>query len=68
MIRIAIAGSALAALVNWISPQHPQPQGLYALVVDGQVVAAGADCVAAWKAAEGHIPKGWREIVCVPSE
>lgn len=69
MIRITIAASALAAFVNWISPTHEAvPQGLYALQVDGKVVAAGADCVAAWKAAQGHIPQGWREIICVPSE
>jgi hypothetical protein len=68
MIRIAIAGSALGALVSWLSPSEPaQPPltGLYVLKADGKAVAAGQDCVAAWRAAQGHIPAGWREIVCV---
>lgn len=68
MIRITIAGSALAALVSWFSPEHPAPAGLYVLKADGKAVAAGVDCVAAWRAAQGHIPEGWREIICVQSD
>lgn len=68
MIRVSIAASALAAFISWISPAaEPPVTGLYVLKADGKAVAAGVDCVAAWKAAQGHIPHGWREIICVES-
>ncbi|ESY35747.1 hypothetical protein NKK48_01445 [Mesorhizobium sp. C386A] len=66
MIKVTIAASALAAFVSWLSP-HPAEgpgQHLYVLEVDGETVSAGPDCVAAWRAADGAIAKGWREIIC----
>ncbi|RUU78236.1 hypothetical protein [Mesorhizobium sp. M7A.F.Ca.MR.362.00.0.0] len=65
MIRISIAASALAALVSWMSPQGAtSSEHLYTLEVDGTQVSAGPSCVAAWRAADGAIPAGWREIIC----
>ncbi|TPJ51743.1 MULTISPECIES: hypothetical protein [unclassified Mesorhizobium] len=65
MIRITLAASGLAALVGWMSPQlQDGQQHLYTLEVDGKQISAGPSCVAAWRAADGAIPAGWREIIC----
>ncbi|MBN9550875.1 MAG: hypothetical protein J0H31_18915 [Alphaproteobacteria bacterium] len=66
MIRIAIAGSLLAALTSWFSsPPAPEHYELQVTTYDNQLWIAGAgdSCVAAWQHAK--VPKGWREIRCV---